>query len=276
MACYYPWTPKGEGASRPLACGQCHGCRLEYARQWAVRCTHEASLHDLNSFITLTYSDECFSLDYSHFQSFMKRLRARVSRARIRFYMCGEYGELNSRAHFHACLFGFGFPDLVYLRTTPSGSKLYRSPMLESLWTHGFSSVGTVTFESAGYVARYAMKKVSGSASTWDIVDPHTGELFQRTAPFARMSLKPGIGAPWLERYFRDVYPSGKVVINGHEAPAPRYYDRIARARNSGAFMLVAAKRRSESDKHFPETLPDRLKAREAVSKAAISFLKRG
>ena len=34
------------------------GCRLERSRQWAVRCMHEASLYDFNSFVTLTYNDE--------------------------------------------------------------------------------------------------------------------------------------------------------------------------------------------------------------------------
>jgi hypothetical protein len=28
-----------------IPCGQCIGCRLEYSRQWAMRCHHEASLH---------------------------------------------------------------------------------------------------------------------------------------------------------------------------------------------------------------------------------------
>ena len=39
-----------------VPCGQCIGCRLERSRQWAIRCVHEASLHEANSFITLTYS----------------------------------------------------------------------------------------------------------------------------------------------------------------------------------------------------------------------------
>lgn len=41
-----------------LPCGRCIGCRLERARQWAIRCMHEASQHDENSFVTLTLKDE--------------------------------------------------------------------------------------------------------------------------------------------------------------------------------------------------------------------------
>ena len=38
-----------------------------------------------------------------------------------------------------------------------------RSAALESLWPYGFSTIGDVTFESAAYVARYVLKKVTGS-----------------------------------------------------------------------------------------------------------------
>ena len=41
-----------------IPCGQCIGCKLERSRQWAMRCVHEALLHEENSFITLTYAPE--------------------------------------------------------------------------------------------------------------------------------------------------------------------------------------------------------------------------
>ena len=47
------------------------------------------------------------------FKKFMKRLRKRFKGKRIRFYMCGEYGEQFDRPHFHACIFGVDFPDKV-------------------------------------------------------------------------------------------------------------------------------------------------------------------
>ena len=62
-----------------LPCGQCIGCRLEKARQWAIRCVHEASLWEKNCFITLTYNDDNLpangSVSKREFQLFMKRLR---------------------------------------------------------------------------------------------------------------------------------------------------------------------------------------------------------
>ena len=118
---------------RPLSCGQCFGCRLEFSRQWAVRCMHESKMWPDNTFITLTYRDARWSLDPQHFTDFMKRLRYFFPQT-IRYYMSGEYGEVNFRPHYHAILFNFAAPDLVYYRTTKAGFKLYNSPKLESIW----------------------------------------------------------------------------------------------------------------------------------------------
>ena len=72
-----------------------------------MRCNHEASLYSVNSFVTLTYDDEHLPgdqcLDHRDFQLFMKRLRKRFP---SRFFMCGEYGGLNGRPHYHSILFG--------------------------------------------------------------------------------------------------------------------------------------------------------------------------
>ena len=77
-----------------LPCGQCIGCRIDYSRTWAIRCLHESKLHDENSFLTLTYDDDHLpsdlSLDKTHFQKFMKRLRSRFPDRVIRYYHCGE------------------------------------------------------------------------------------------------------------------------------------------------------------------------------------------
>ena len=102
------------------------------------------------------------SLNYKHFQDFMKRLRK--SHSGVRFYMCGEYGEDFSRPHYHALLFNCSFPDRKKHSTGDSGSVIYTSEALSKLWPFGFSSIGDVTFESAAYCSRYIMKKVTGDA----------------------------------------------------------------------------------------------------------------
>ena len=53
-----PASPPARGAEPcTIPCGKCIGCRLAHSRQWAVRCVHEASLHDRNCFLTLTFDD---------------------------------------------------------------------------------------------------------------------------------------------------------------------------------------------------------------------------
>lgn len=278
MACFSPWVPSGSVGVKPMACGQCHGCRLARSREWAARCVHEASLYDENSFVTLTYREPRFSLHYPDFQLFMRRLRKEFAPRRIRFYMCGEYGEIGGRAHFHALLFNCGFRDRVLLRRTKAGSDLFRSAVLERCWPHGHSSVGNVTLQSAGYVARYVLKKLTGDGdeSCYDVIDPDTGEVFKRVKEFGRMSLRPGIGAAWLRRFWSDVYPRGKVVVGGAEVSPPRYYDKLFAARGAGEWFRLSQERRLERDKYRGELLPSRLGAREAVSLARLTRLKRG
>lgn len=258
-----------------LACGRCIGCRLERSRQWAVRCVHEASLHDFSSFVTLTYCDSSlssWSLVYRDFQLFMKRLR-RTGRT-VRFYMAGEYGDSFSRPHFHACLFGCFFPDRVFYRDLPSGSRLYRSSELERLWPHGFSSIGDVTFESAAYIARYCMKKITGDAARehYEYLDPVTGEISQRVPEFNRMSLKPGIGAGWLEKFRDEVYPRDEVRMNGVVMKPPKYYDRKFASWDALEAEAVAFSRVARGEQFASESTPVRLAVREAVTKARLSF----
>lgn len=147
-----------------FACGQCIGCRLERSRQWAIRCVHEASQHERNCFVTLTYDDKHLPADRSlklrHFQNFMKKLRKKYG-AGIRFFHCGEYGEKFRRPHYHALIFNHDFDDKI-LWSKNRGSPLYISESLDSLWEFGFATIGDVTFESAAYVARYITKKVNG------------------------------------------------------------------------------------------------------------------
>jgi len=263
-----------------LPCGQCIGCRLERSRQWAVRCVHEANMYYHNCFLTLTYSDKFLpkdrSLDYDAPVLFMKRLRKKFSKAR--FYMCGEYGEKYKRPHFHACLFGVGFSDAVPWSKSPSGELLYRSPTLEALWPHGFSSFGSVTFESAAYVARYVMKKVTGQLAVahYSSLDPITGELISLTPEFNRMSLKPGIGAEWFRRYKSDVYNFDYVVVNGVKSKPPRYYDKLLSGTDPDTFEALELSRYL---KVTPEVVADgssaRLAVREQVARARLGFKSR-
>lgn len=258
-----------------LPCGQCVGCRLERSRRWAVRCVHESQMHKHNCFVTLTYSsDDQLSLCYRHVQLFLKRLRRRW-RTKVRFFCAGEYGENLARPHYHLCLFGIQFPDLV-LHSRRDGIRLYRSAILEDLWPHGFSSVGELTFESAAYAARYIVDKINGDAAVdhYRHVDVD-GVVTQLEPEFCHMSLKPGIGFTWLQKYHSDVYPDGKVVMRGKLSNSPRYYDEKFWKLDPDVMDQLYADRELEGFLRSADSTPDRLKVREHVARARLALKKR-
>ena len=261
-----------------VPCGQCIGCRLERSRQWAIRCVHEAQMHDDNAFITLTYNDENRpadgSLNLRHFQLFMKRFRKKVGP--VRFYHCGEYGEQFGRPHYHAIIFGYGFPDKKLWKTL-NDVPLYRSATLEALWTLGFSSIGGVTFQSAAYVARYIMKKVTGDRAKryYEIVDPETGEVHQVKPEYTTMSRRPGIGSTWLEQYLGDVYPSDEVIIKGKTMRPPKFYDARYELLYPSEHAKMKGQRKRNAAQHVDNNTAARLYVRASVQLAKLNLLPR-
>lgn len=267
--------------SLSLPCGQCIGCRLERSRQWAMRCMHEAQLHQNNCFITLTYDNHHLpsdkSLHYQDFQKFLKRFRKSIGNAKIRFYMAGEYGEKYGRPHWHACIFGYDFPDKKLLKRTPAGSKLYRSEHLEKLWPFGHSSIGDVTFESAAYVARYIMSKQTGkqSESHYRRVDEETGEIIQLKPEFNKMSLKPGIGSEWYKKYKSDVYPHDYVIVRGKKMKPPKAYDKLYKKDNPYEYDELLYTREKNAKLNPDNQDPKRLDAKRQILESRLSLLKR-
>jgi len=208
-------------------------------------------------------------------QLFWKRLRKFYP---ARYLACGEYGERLGRPHYHAIVFGVRFEDLQPWRKSSAGFQLYRSRILELLWPHGSCEVGDVTFESAAYVARYAMKKQKGRGATKlrEIVDVTTGEIFTREHEFLRMSLKPGIAAEWYEKFASDVYPDGVVVSRGGVVrKAPKFYDRRFKVENPDEYERLVARRLEAADKHFDDNSPARLRVREIVDAAKLALKQR-
>lgn len=277
-----------------LACGKCVGCRIEYARQWTVRVMHEASLYEWNCFVTLTYKDAPRSLEYRRdVMPFIKKLRERLRErcvehvpddagkcafCMVRYFMCGEYGDEKGRAHYHFAFFNLDFRSDRYVwRDFGSGHVVYRSPLLESVWTHGDSSVGELTRESANYIARYVMKKVTGDRALkhYEDVDPDTGEVTWRSPEFTHMSLRPGIGADWFRRFSSDVFPHDRVVVSGRESKPPRYYDVLFKRMNPVVLDAVKSARVAEARKRWPDNTSARLAVREVVANARLRNFRR-
>lgn len=275
-----------DDSSIRLPCGRCIGCRLDRSREWAIRCHHEAMLHETSSFITLTYAEEPpgGGLVRSDFQGFMKRLRKRLSPEKVRYYMCGEYGAVYDergikipgvlgRPHYHAILFGHDFGDREFHKNSRTGYRIYISPTLTEAWGHGHAVTQDFSLECAAYVARYVTKKITGDAAAehYIKVDTSTGEMYQVPAEFTGMSLKPGIGAGWMERYKGDCYPKDFVTAAGVRFRPPRYYDKILEASDPEVFEDIRERRREAvQDVSF-----DRLKAMEAVKLRQAEKLER-
>ena len=179
-------------------------------------------------------------------------------------FQCGEYGDELGRPHHHALLFNCDFPD-KRLHKDVDGTRLFKSQELNEIWGYGHAWIGAVTFESAGYVARYALKKVTGAKAVTH---------YQGLVPeYATMSRRPGIGAGWYERYRSDVYPSGVVVLRGGvKARPPRFYDNRYEAEFPEDFFSLKAKRKFELENDV-DSSGGRLIVREECATARTSML---
>lgn len=153
-------------------CGQCLPCRINKRRVWTHRLMLEGFCHPDSMFVTLTYAPDFYpgQLVKRDAQLFLKRLRKRLEPRKIRYYLCGEYGEKKQRAHYHAILFG------VYR---------HEADVVRSAWPYGFVDTGDGNRLTYQYVAGYVTKKY---VKKKDGIQPE----------FTLMSRRPGIGYPAL------------------------------------------------------------------------------
>lgn len=225
-------------------CGQCIDCRIDRAREWSIRIMHESTLHDKNSFITLTYSDD--NLEYFNetsiaptiskrtFQLFLKRLRKYFDKCgiKIRYFGVGEYGEKTSRPHYHLCLFG---ADFGHDRRSHDGDY-FISDTLSDTWSLGNCLIGKLEYDSASYVAGYVTEKLTGKMAV-------EYEVRGVLPPFALMSRAPGLAWDWIDQWCDDVYPRDTVYINGSNVRPPRYYDEYLRKHDPQLYQSVMLER---------------------------------
>lgn len=277
-----------------LPCGRCIGCRLDRSRDWALRCVHESKLYDQNSFITLTYDDNQLppgcSLVPEHLQLFWKRLRRAIEPVRIRYFACGEYGDDEDlahrskfggnvgRPHYHALIFNYDFPDKVFFKKRPFGD-IFTSKILAKAWPFGHSSIGALSFRSAGYVARYSLPRVNGEGaatryfSPVPVVNPVTGEVLPHKVPeFGRMSNREGIGANFFRLFWQD-FADGFAVVDGQRLPLPRFYKK--RLKLLGRFDDAMADAAVVGYARRSDNTPERLEVKAAILQARSKSLKR-
>jgi len=258
--------------SVPFKCRKCYGCKKERARQWSIRCVHEASLYERNCFVTLTFNNPALkerghrSVDRADVQKFIKRLRKRFVGVKIRTYYAAEYGKIDRRPHYHILLFNIDFDDKVYLKKTDAGSVLYTSETLSQLWRYGYHSIGALTPESAAYCAQYTLNKMC----------PHELKKYGLRPEFQGFSNRPGLGKQWLEQNWKEVYPLDECVVDTYKQKPPEYYDRIFKTISEPILREVKAKRLEQAEKNKENSTYARLQVRLKIAIAKSKMFSRG
>lgn len=180
-------------------CGQCKPCLLNRKRLWTGRLMLEYQKHQSAFFVTLTYDKEHLPCDGSvsvqHAQRYLKRLRTAIYPRKLRYYMVGEYGEVSKRPHYHLALFG----EMTVQEITSS-------------WGQGHVHVGSLTPQSSAYLVSYVVKHLTKKG------DVRLGGLHPE---FARMSLKPGIGAGAMEDMGKALMEKGGLDYVVREGDVP-------------------------------------------------------
>lgn len=170
----------------PAGCGKCLPCRIMRRRVWAHRILLESYKHGDSCFATLTYDEDHVPADGSLappvVQLWLKRLRKKLSPEKIRFFLVGEYGDESFRPHYHAALFG--------VSALVAGGVDGDAGIVRETWPYGFTFVGELNEATSKYVAGYTVKKMTSKEDS---------RLEGRFPEFARMSLRPGIGAGAME-----------------------------------------------------------------------------
>lgn len=271
MACHHPfrmWRLDGKVSLRrpdsddreavDMPCGGCLGCRMDRARSWAIRCGLELQNHSKSCWVTLTYSDENLpayrSIRRNHLSGYIKRLRARLSPEKVRFFGCGEYGERGGRPHYHAILFGV------------EGAEA----SIRKAWSAGHVGVHALTPAAVKYVAGYCAKKEGWHGQFQETLDRSTGELYGREAPFLLMSRNPGIGSE--ARKFWKSW-SRFAVMDGTKYPVPRYLHESFKKHADAQVVEAVAFERWQHRRYVSR---DELDAAEANAKSRLSIQSQG
>lgn len=234
-------SPSKVGA-REFDCMKCKPCRMKRKEVWVSRLMLEAYQHEHSYFVTLTYNqkevpcDGCVSLRDA--QLFLKNLRYRMEMEaplrKLRYYIVGEYGDVSLRPHYHAVL--FGLPAMVH----NNPSKLHKSCecMVCRSWGKGGVYIGSVTPASAGYVVAYVLK-----------AKEHVDRIKAAgLAPeFARMSLKPGLGAGAVSSIAEGVTDSDG-VIHLRCGDVPHVMRADGRIRPFGRYLIKKLRERLGGD----------------------------
>lgn len=197
-----------------VPCGKCSKCLKRRIQDWTFRLKQEKHYSKSCKFITLTYSDEhiptengYYTLKKADVQLFMKRLRklqAKHTKDKIRYYFVGEYGTKTQRPHYHAIMF-----------------NLYNDEFIIQSWVKNGNPIGITDVQEVRHdgALSYVVSYINGKTPTEN-----------RAPEFSLMSK--GLGKQYLSNpntynYHTQSAEYCKVVSNGFTQPMPRYYKNL-------------------------------------------------
>lgn len=274
-----------------IPCGKCAGCRLENSRQWANRGYLERQMHENAWFVTLTYSDDWLEIpdimetstgitytdlddewagmlvpeDLKQFNKNLRQIAAREwgQNEGIRFIACGEYGSLEKRPHYHLIIFGIDLPTESFYHPRIDWRKCtyWQNEIIERAWggsnkawdgmdrinpkCRGICNITEANWDDIAYVARYVMKKINGVES--EDYYAMQGQIKE----FFRSSRKPGIGAPYYEKFKNEIYSIDKILIENKKGSKwmqpPKYFDDLLEKEDPKRLEEIKAKRRERA-----------------------------
>lgn len=188
-----------------VPCGSCLGCRIAHSREWSLRLLHELGYWDHAVFLTLTYDeDHCpRSLSKRELQLFWKRVRRALGDRKIKYFSCGEYGDIYGRPHYHAIVFGLQGTD---------------ERLIQECWQKGFIMLGGVSQKSIAYVTGYVLKKYNNKKNK------EMYEQYDLQSPFQLVSQ--GLGLRYAIDNSDMLHDNMGCSFNGHSVGVPRYYQK--------------------------------------------------
>lgn len=196
---------QSDGTGEQLTpCMECIGCRSDQARDWGVRCYHEAQTIERSCFATFTFEKEPDTFDLRELQLVNKRLRKQG--LNYKYFACGESGDKSGRWHYHQLFFGVDFLG----GAEPISGDAYYSPILTEIWKNGIVHLSPADPARCFYAAGYTAKKLN----------PQPG----RPAPRSCSSSRPPLGHNWVMRNHESMNRLGHCVVGGQEVPIPRAY----------------------------------------------------
>lgn len=203
-----------------VPCGKCLMCKVQRAREWSLRMAHEADAHEESVFVTLTFDEaslpESESICKDDLQKFFKRLRKGLEPRFLKYYACGEYGDVGLRPHYHAIVFGLSIAEHQLGSRSGHTFHCLAGPLVDA-WPMGHVEVGAVCGATIRYVANY----IKGVFKTPAIRARLYGE---RRQPFQMQSQ--GLGKAWMVDHAESLLHKLGCTVQGHDVGLPRYYQK--------------------------------------------------